>query len=681
MKMSFFRTPFKALLLSVLLASMIIPPFVHTQVEYPRSEVLFVTGAQWTPPSTWNPMSPSQTWGTQTFGGFLYLPLFQYVPGLDMWIPIIGESFEVPDNQTIRVKIRPEARWSDGKPITAYDVEFTYNLSITLGSGPAAGADLYLSRVRAVDDKTVEFYINRDTGNYFMFAWYSLQLTPVPKHVFEFVYQRLGPQTVEWRNCGGVCEDVGGLNLPQVVSGPYVLEYFDELRVIYRRIDEWWGRAIFGLPGPRYLIHRIYLSNEQIILDLMQGNVDWGGIFVPMVWQLFRQGVGTYYKTAPYFRPNQILVLYINNNVDYLKDPNLRRAIAYAIDYAEIIEKAWYGYTSQASMSFVFEYYPQYRPWINTTLARDYWGTPDAKVVTNKTLARTILDTAGYRDIDGDGFRETPQGDQFSITILVPTGWTDWMIAADLIAGDLREVGINAQANPVDYGAYWGYLIGGTYTALIGWLPTPSFSHPWDTYRYLLDPRLTPPAGNWGWYNRTEVISLIDDSARATTYEDLMYYYTEIQRRIYEEVPAIALVYAPQWYVYSVRVWQGWPSEENPWWTEVAPYKEYSLALWALFSLNREGRNLHPPWARSVEEGGVLIPNRKLMEALAEAAGLVFITPPQVGYDNTTTLPRDQVPQPAGAGGLSMLLLTFVIIAVVVAGIILAVRLVLKRRS
>lgn len=679
--MNLFRAQLSLVLLCLVITPSLVTPLVHTQVEYPRGEVLFVTGAQWTPPSTWNPMSPSQTWGTQSFGGFLYLPLFQYIPGLDMWIPIIAERFEIPDNNTIRVKIRQEARWSDGKPITAHDVEFTYNLSIALGTGPAAGADLYLDRVKAVDEKTVEFYINPNNRNYFMFVWYSLQLTPVPKHIYEFVYQRLGNQIVEWRNCGGVCEDVGGLNLPQVVSGPYKLEYFDELRVIYRRFDDWWGRTVFGLPGPRYLIHRIYLSNEQIILDLMQGNVDWGGIFVPMVWQLFKQNVGTYFKAPPYFRPNQILVLYINNNIDYLRDPSLRRAIAYAIDYKEIIEKAWYGYTTQASMSFVFEYYPQYRPWINTTLASAYWGTSNAKVITNKTHAATILDEAGYRDLDGDGYRETPQGDQFSITILVPTGWTDWMIAADLIAGDLQEVGINAQANPVDYGAYWGYLIGGTYTALIGWLPAPSFSHPWDTYRYLLDPRLTPPAGNWGWYNNTRVVSLIDECSKATTYEDLMHYYTEIQRLIYEEIPAIALVYAPQWYVYSTRVWQGWPNEDNPWWTEVAPYKEYSLALWVLFSLNREGRIQSPSWSMSVDKGGLLIPNRELMEALAEAAGLVFITPPQTDFNATITTPKDQVPQPAGAGGLYMLLITFAVIAGVVVGAIVVVRLVLKRRT
>jgi peptide/nickel transport system substrate-binding protein len=679
------------LILGLVSPMLIILPNHLAEAQFPRDETVFVTGAQWTPPSTWNPMAPSQTWGTYTYGGFLYLPLFQYVPGLNLWIPVIGESFEMPNEYVLRVKIRPEAKWSDGMPITAYDVEYTFNLSVKLGSGPAAGSELYVAGVKAKDSSTLEFYIRNDTKNYYMFTLYALQIAPVPKHIYEMVYQQIGDQIIEWRNCGGVCDDV--VNLPQVVSGPYKLYYFDELRIVYIRLDNWWGKDIFGLPRPRYLVHRIYLSNEQALLDLMQGNVDWSGIFIPNVWELANYGVKTYYSGKPYFRPNQILVLYLNNQVEYLRDPVLKKAIAYAIEYDEVITKAWYGYTRQASMSFVFEIYEQYKIWINTTLAQQYWGTPDAKVVTNKNYARQLLDQAGYLDIDGDGYRETPTGQPLNISIMVPTGWTDWMIAADLIAGDLRDIGINAQSFPVDYGAYWGYIQGATYTALIGWLPAPTFSHPWDTYRYFLDSRLSPPTGNWEWYNNTEVSTLIEEASRALSFEERMRYFSQIQEIIYRDIPSIALAYAPQWYVYSTLYWVGWPSESNLWWTEVAPYREYSLALWTLFSLVPSGEQpTRPAWAAPVDQGGVLIPNDYLLAMLANATGQPFITTPiqtttptatttfNTMTSPTTTEPIQTTTPPTG-GGATNLLITLAVVAIAVVAFIIGVRYVVRRKT
>jgi peptide/nickel transport system substrate-binding protein len=660
----------------------------NTQAELPRDQTLFVTGAQWTPPSTWNPIAPSQTWGTSAYGGFLYLPLFQYVPGLDKWIPIIGEDFKFINPYVLRIHIRPEAKWSDGEPITAYDVVFTYNVSLAVGSGPMAGAEPYVAKAVVVDEKTVDFYINNETRNYYMFLLYTMQLIPVPKHIFEDVYNQINTSIIEWRNCGGLCDDI--VNKPQVVSGPYKLYYFDELRVVYERIDDWWGKDIFGLPGPKYLVHRIYLSNEQAILDLMQGNVDWSGIFIPRVWQLFPNGVGTYYKNRPYYRPNQILVLYINNRISYLRDPILKKAIAYAIDYNELIEKAWYGYTTQASMSFVFEIYPQYKQWINTTLAQKYWGNPEAKVQTNKDYARQLLDQAGYIDRDGDGYRDLPNGRPFNITIMVPTGWTDWMLAADLIAQDLKDIGINAQSFPVDYGAYWGYIQGATYSMVMGWLPAPTFFHPWDSYRYLLDPRLTPPIGNWEWYNNTEVIDILEKAAKAITPEERMKYYSKLQKIIYEDIPSIALVYTPQWYEYSTNIWDGWPNEDNPWWTEVAPYREYTLSLWLLFGLKNRGEPVSPPqWAKSISEGGILIPNIEVMKRLANATHSPLITTTTTTTPGATSSPTTitstvtspTTTTPGGRSRTTNLLIALTLAVIIIIGIIIGVRMLLRRKT
>lgn len=660
-------------------------PQASAQISLPREDTVFVTGAQWAPASTWNLLSPSQTWGTYFSGGFMYLPLFQYIAGLNLWLPIIGKDFTLVNQTSLIVHLRPEAKWSDGTPITAQDVVWTFQMSRELGSGPAAGSEPYIGDVKAIDEHTVEFTIGPE-GNLPMFLQYSLQLAPAPKHVYEKAYEKLGSYVINWRNCGNVCNDVVStdegdvaMNLPQVVSGPYKLYYFDELRIVYERIDDWWGKEIFGLPAPKYLVHRIYLSNEQALLDLRQGNVDWSGIFIPNVGK-FKE-VGTFYKSPPYFRPGAFVMLYMNNKNEILSDKNLRKAIAYAIDYQEVLTKAFYGYSEQPSMSLVFTVFPHYRRWLNTTLAKEYWGNPEGKVLTDTEKAKQILQKAGYKDVDGDGFLETPDGKKIELNIIIPTGWTDWMIAADLIASDLQNIGLNVVANPVDYGAYWGYIQGGDYTLALGWTASPSFYHPWDTYRYVLDPRLAPPTGNWEYYNNSQALNLLVNASKAKSEEELMNYYTKIQRLIYEEVPSVPIAYSVQWYAYSERYWKGWPNENNPWWTEVAPYREYSLALWLLFGLSKAGETVKAPeWAKPVDEGGLLIPNTEVFSQISGA----FVPTFNVTETMETSTPSETISSPStttttgGGVNSSRFLIGLGIIILLVVAVMVGIRKVLK---
>src|SRR5699024_5538900 len=60
--------------------------------------------------------------------------------------------------------------------------------------------------------------------------------------------------------------------------------------------------------------------------------------------------------------------------------------------------------------------------------------------------AVAILEEAGYLDEDGDGYVETPDGDEISLTLEVPSGWTDWMESSRVIAENAQEVGINIEA-------------------------------------------------------------------------------------------------------------------------------------------------------------------------------------------------------------------------------------------
>jgi peptide/nickel transport system substrate-binding protein len=85
-------------------------------VTLPGEETVYIAGALWGPATTWNLYAAQSTWGTDQF---LYLPAFQYDLGRDAWIPVIAEKYEFVNSTTVRIYIRKEAKWSDGREITS----------------------------------------------------------------------------------------------------------------------------------------------------------------------------------------------------------------------------------------------------------------------------------------------------------------------------------------------------------------------------------------------------------------------------------------------------------------------------------------------------------------------------------------------------------------------------------
>jgi len=581
--------------------------FLSAQVTIPREDTVYVIGVQWGPPTTWNLFSPSLAYGGDEV---LYIPLFMYSWMKDAWLPLIGEKFEWVSPDVMRIYIRPEAKWSDGEPITAYDVEYTFKITVEVGYGPGIGCQDYVEYIKAIDDKTLEAKIKDPPRNYFSFIGCVLGYRPMPKHVVEPLYEELGVKIKEWGNDNPE---------KQVVSGPYKLFYSAEDRIILERLDDWWGKDVFGLPAPKYLAHIIYKDNPSANLAFEKGEADYAGTFIPEVWKLFDKNIGTWYKDKPYYVGEGNIFLYLNHLKPMFKNVAVRKAIAYAIPYTEMIEKAYFGYSIQASLSMVNDLSPAYREWINRDLCVKYWGNPECRLPTDLERAKEILDNAGIIDRDGDGIRELPDGTKLSdITISVPYGWTDWMMMCEMIAENLRKIGIEVRTEFPDFSVWWNRIVEGTFDMIIGWDGGPGFDHPWNSYRWVLDPRIVAPAGNWERYNNTDIIPLIDEAASTTDPAKRKELYSEIQEMVYKEVPSVALFYGAHWYAYNTKYWVGWPTEDNPWWFPVAPWSIDSLPL--LFGIAKAGETPKPPeWLKPMEEGGLLIPTSYIWEGLAKA--------------------------------------------------------------
>src|SRR5690606_1091042 len=96
------------------------------EVEFPRSETVFTTGAEWGTYSNWNPLH-SGGQATYVRQG-IYETLFVFDPWtteLEPWLAADGEW--VSDDEYV-LRLREGVRWHDGEPLTAEDVVFTVNL-------------------------------------------------------------------------------------------------------------------------------------------------------------------------------------------------------------------------------------------------------------------------------------------------------------------------------------------------------------------------------------------------------------------------------------------------------------------------------------------------------------------------------------------------------------------------
>lgn len=599
----------------VLMVACLLAAVILAQVSLPREETVYIAGALWGPATTWNLYAAQSTWGTDQF---LFVPPFIYDLGKDAWLPMLAESYHFIDDKTLRIKLREEAKWSDGVPITADDFVYTFDLTKRLGIGPGTGWSDYIEYVRAIDRKTVEFRAKTDNLNYFQFLSYSLGTDPMPKHV----YERLEAQKVNIRDW------VNDDPKEQVVSGPYKLFYYDPNIVIYERIDNWWGKDIFGLPRPKYIAHVIYKDNPAASLAVEQGDVDWAGLFIPSVWELWEKKklpIGTWYKKEPYYLPDGVGFVYVNNTKPGLNNPEVRKAIAHAVPYSEMLKKAYFGYGSQAHPSMVIDLFEPNKQYIDYDLAKKIFGTADGRIPTDLAKANKILDDAGFKR-GRDGIRVAPDGTRLGpYTISVPYGWTDWMMMCEMIAKNLREIGIDVATEFPDFSVWADRMTKGTFDLIISWSVGPGFDHPLNIYRFVLDKRLSAPvgevtwAGDWQRYDNDEIVKLLDSAVSTLDPEVRKKAYFRIQEIIYRDMPSVPAFYTAHWYEFSEKYWINWPSEQNPYWFRPSPWHANTLPT--LFGISAKSKPQPiPTWFETTEKGGFLIPTSKIFADL-QAAG------------------------------------------------------------
>jgi len=599
----------KTLIINTIAAMLLVSAFAGftpaQAQEIPREEVYYHSSS-WGPPPGWNPLLPDTGW----FATIMYPQLYLYSPYTDEWIPYVAESYEWIDKYTLEVKIRGDAKWWDGQPITAEDLKYTFELGKKYTIGDFSPFWDYIEEINAIDDKTVWIVTSEKKLNNFQMLS-VLNTYFLPKHRWEVLEKDLGEKiSTEFRD-----DDPEKI----VGAGPYKLMTWTEEVYYYERVDDWWGKDLFGLPTPKYVAHRTFKDNIAAALAFEAGELDVMTHFTPKIWEIWEvKGLArrTYYASRPYYIGGDLVSVYINYAKPPLDNRDVRRAIAHVIPFDELISKAYFNYSIRAAAVPIVHTSPAAK-FIDEDLVEQY------KFEFDLDKAKKILDDAGIIDRNGDGVREMPDGTKLGpFTIQVPYGWSDWMMMCDIIATNLRTIGIDTTTEFPDFSVWWDRLARKEWDLVIGWDAGVGFNHPWNSFRWIMDPRLSHPAGNWENYENPDVMPLIDAAAKESDEAKLMEIYGQLQEMFLRDLPGVPLFYGAVWYEYSEDYWVGWPNEENGYW--FANFWTWPSNMPALFSVAPKGQTpREPEWVDELK-----IPTSKIFADLAAAPahGLVTVT-------------------------------------------------------
>lgn len=507
--------------------------------EYPRHETLYTSGGQWGPPSNWNPiMNWMYTPGTI---GLVYETLFLYDPVAGEYIPWLAESGEWVGDNVYELRLREGVTWADGEAFDSADVVFTVELG-QMPSVPYAPLWEWLETAEAVDAHTVRFTFS--DPRYQQWANWVYFQPIVPEHL--------------WRD--RTEEDVtAGANENPVGTGPYRYLTHSEDRMVWEKRDGWWAEEALGLEvKPRYLVDIVNPSNEVALGLLLQGQLDLSNNFLPGINEILEGdfGIVSYYDEPPYMLAANTTWLVPNTTREPLDDPQFRRALAFSINIPQIVEGVYGNIVAPADPTGLLPVWDQY---IDRQVVDELGFSYDPDE------ARRILSEAGYEDGDGDGFVETPDGDPIELEIIVPSGWTDWMEAARVIAESASAVGINVTPAFPDYNALVDVRGSGDFDLLLNNERQVDVS-PWHYYDYMfqLPIRERQSTVNFGRYENEEAWELVEQ-LDDTPIEDpaaMLEVTSQLQEIHLTDMPIIPLWYNGMWSQASTQYWTNWPAAD-----------------------------------------------------------------------------------------------------------------------
>ena len=375
-------------------------------------------------------------------------------PTTDEYIPCLATHWKVMDDQrTIYYQLDPDARWSDGKPITAEDFVFALEmLSSEYIIDPFWNTyvDETYESVRALGPHTLEVVGKNPSWR----PLYDLNLFPLPKHVHELNDEWIRKNNLE----------------PAVGVGPYVIsETVNGQKVVFSKIEDWWGadkRYFQGL----YNVDRIELmviSDPDRAFDFFQkGEIDFYLVGSAKKWAT---GLDVRVLENGWAKKKRIFVEYpqgmqgiaFNLTKPIFQNKDFRKAVQYAFDFHGLNHNLMYD-----------AYYRKVSAFEGT----EYENTDLAPYGFDPKKCREHLAAAGYTTRGSDGIFVDESGRRASFTLVY--GSRAWSAFFTVMKQTWEKLGIDVELSLLEPGTAFQRGLEREYEALLmsratGYYPAP----------------------------------------------------------------------------------------------------------------------------------------------------------------------------------------------------------------
>ena len=483
----------------------------------------------------------NQTSARATTKDFIYEPLaiFNRLAGAK-WEYRLAESHELADDlKSISFTLRDGLKWSDGEPLTVDDVVFTYDYLTKFPALDFNSVSALMESVEKVDERTVRFNLKQPNS---LVATTIVAMPIVPEHI--------------WKD---VADPVTFTNETPVGSGP-LTEITRFTPQVYEqcRNPNYWDAASLHVDCIRL---PQLADNPQVLAALAAGTLDWATSFIPDIDNTFVAKDPEHHKY--WFLPSSIVAYTLNlenpdeNARKAFNDVNFRRAFSMLIDREAIRDIAGYGYpVINEDPSMLGQFYAAFA---NPEVAEKFgkYGKFDLEG------AKALLDESGYKDADGDGFRDNPDGTPIAIDIEIPNGWTDWIDAVQISLESLQAAGLNAKMSTPEESVWASDLIDAKYSVSLNAIA--SAANPYFPYIRSFNPadfgKSRTSAQRW---TDPEVVEMLNKYTQVKDPAEQKAIMDAIQLKVAEAQPVIPVYNSPSFYEYNTKRFTGWASADNP---------------------------------------------------------------------------------------------------------------------
>ncbi len=491
-------------------------------------------------PKSFNPVIARET-STTEITGKMFIGLTRTDGKTGEILPALAREWtSEKDGRIWRFKLREDLKWSDGEPLTADDVEFTYNRLYLNFDIPTSSRFILLQEGRPPEvEKISEHEIVFKYPEPYAPLPRAASLGIMPRHILE--------DKVE----AGKFESTWGVDVSPdsiVVNGPFKLEnHVSAQRVFLKRNPYYYREGENGERLPRLdrLIYDIVRNRELALQQFINGQVDLlslQGEDYPVLKPIEDERDFTIHRLGPSMGTT---FLAFNMNTDtnpesgepylpeparsWFNDPEFRRAVSHGLDRQSMVDIGLNGLGI-----------PQLGP---VSRSNEFFHNPDLSGDPyDPAKARRILEDNGYKVRGDDRYRSDPEGNKISINLITHSENEQRLVTAQIIRSDLANLDFDVNFNQVEFNTLVNKLsVEQNWEAVVigftGSLDPHFGRNVWLSSGdlHLWHPRQDSPAREW----EAEIDEIFEKAAREVDREERRRLYNRWQEIVAAKRPVI----------------------------------------------------------------------------------------------------------------------------------------------